>query len=153
MNVKAAFLNGKLHEEVNMGQPDGYGDPTYPEKVCRLLKAVYGLKPAPKMWYAKIDGFFKSQGSDSINRDACLHLRMDDGEIIIVLVYVDDVLLVALSMSAICQIKKALHERLEMKDRDEAKVILGLEIRRERHWSPSSGRRESTRRKCWRSSG
>jgi len=52
MDVKTAFLNRALDEEVYMEQPDGYVDPTYPDKVCRLLQALYGLKQAPKMWYA-----------------------------------------------------------------------------------------------------
>jgi len=49
MDVKTAFLNGDLYEEVYIQQPEGYVDPTYPDKVCRLLSALYGLKQAPKM--------------------------------------------------------------------------------------------------------
>ena len=101
MDVKTAFLNGDLDEEVYMEQPDGYVDPTYPDKVCRLLQALYGLKQAPKMWYAELDDFLKTQGFDNIDPDACLYLLMDDGEINIVLVYVDDLLLVASSLAAI----------------------------------------------------
>jgi len=115
-----------------MEQPEGYVDPTYPDKVCRLLQALYGLKQAPKMWYAKLNAFLKSQGFDNIDPDTCLYLRTDDGKIIIVLVYVDDLLLVGSSMEAINKIKKALRNRFEMKDLGEAKVILGLEISRDK---------------------
>jgi len=80
------------------------------------------------MRYAKLGDFLKSQGLANIDPDACLYLLMDASEIIIVLVYVDDLLLVASSLAAIYKIKKALHERSEMKDPGEAKVILGLEI-------------------------
>ena len=73
-----------------------------------------------------------SQGFDSIDPNACLYLLMDDGEIIIVLVYVDDLLLVASSLAAIYKIKDAPHKRFEMKDLGEAKVILRLEIRRDK---------------------
>jgi len=132
MDVKTALLNGDLDEEVYMEQPDGYVDSTHPDKVCRLFRALYGLKQAPKMWYAKLVDFLKSQGFDNIDPDACLYLLMDDGEIIIVLVYVDDLLLVASSLAAIYKIKDALHKRFEMKDLGEAKVILGLEIRRDK---------------------
>ena len=128
MDFKTAFLNGDLDEEVYMEQPDGYVDPTYPDKVCRLLQALSGLKQAPKMWYAKLDDFLKSHVFDNIDPDACLYLLMDEGEVIIVLVYVDDLLLVGSSMKAINKIKKALRKRFEMKDLCEAKVILGLEI-------------------------
>jgi len=113
-------------------EPDGYVDPKYPDKECRLLQALFGLKQAPKLWNAELDDFRKSQGFDNVDPDACLYLLMDDGELIIVLVYVDDLLLVASSLAAIYNIKKALHERSEMKDLGEAKVILGLEIRREK---------------------
>jgi len=132
MAIKTALLNGDLDEEVYMEQPDGYVDPTYPDKVCRLVQALYGLQQAPKMWYAKLDDFLKSQGFENIDPVACLYLIMDDGEIIIVLVYVDDLLLVASSLTAINKIKDARHKRLEMKDLCEAKVILGLEIRRDK---------------------
>jgi len=132
MDVKAAFLNGDLDEEVYVEQRNGYVDPTYPEKGCLLLHLLYGLKQAPKMWYAKLDDFLKFQGFDNIDPDACLYLLIDDGEIIIVLVYVEDLLLVASRLAAICKIKKALHELFEMKDLGEAKVILGIEIRRDR---------------------
>ena len=115
-----------------MEQPDGYVDPTYPDKVSRLLQALYGLKQAPKMWYSKLDDFLKSRGFYNIDPDACLYLLMDDGEIIIVLVYVDDLLLVASSLAVTYKIKDALHQRFEMKDVGEAKVILGLEIRRDK---------------------
>jgi len=132
INFKTAFLNGGLDDEVFIEQPDGYVDPTYPDKVCRFLQALYGLKQVPKMWYAKLDDFLKSQVFDNIDSDACLYLLMDDGEVIIVLVYVDDLLLVASSLAAIYKIKDALHKRFEMKDLGDAKVILGLEIRREK---------------------
>jgi len=132
MDVKTAFLNGDLDEEVYMEQPEGYVDPTHPEKVCQLIQALYGLKQAPKMWNAKLDAFLKSQGFDNIDPDSCLYLQMDDGEIIIVLVYVDDLLLVGSSMEALNKIKKALRKRFEMKDLGEAKVILGLEISRDK---------------------
>jgi len=130
MDVNTAFLNGDLDKEVSMEQPDGYVDPTYPEKVCRLLQALYGLRQAPKMWYAKLDALLKSLGFDKIDLDACVYLLLDDGEIIIVLVYVDDLVLVASSLAAILKIKDALHKRFEMKDLSEAKVILGLDMRR-----------------------
>jgi len=129
MDVKKAFLNGDHDEEVYMEQPDGYVDLTYPGEVFRALQALYGLEQAPKMWNAKLEDLLKSRGFDNIDWDACLFLLMDDGEIIIVLVYVEDLLLVASSLAAIYNIQDALHKRFEMKDLGEAKVILGLEIR------------------------
>jgi len=84
------------------------------------------------MCYAKLDDSLKSQRFVNIVPDECLYLLMNNGEIIIVLVYVDDLLLVASSLAVIFNIKDALHKRFEMKDLGEAKEILWLEMRREK---------------------
>ncbi|KAH9313866.1 hypothetical protein KI387_022493, partial [Taxus chinensis] len=66
MDVKSAFLNRDLQEEVYMTQPEGYVVPGQEAKVCRLKKSLYGLKQAPRAWYIKIDehlvqhGFFRN---------------------------------------------------------------------------------------------
>nr|GEX61747.1 Gag-Pol polyprotein [Tanacetum cinerariifolium] len=62
MDVKAAFLNGPLKEEVYVAQPKGFVDPNHPEKVSRLRKALYGLKQAPKAWYDELSKFLTSKG-------------------------------------------------------------------------------------------
>nr|GEZ30597.1 hypothetical protein [Tanacetum cinerariifolium] len=62
MDVKTAFLNGPLKEEVYVAQPDGFVDPDHPEKVYRLRKALYGLKQAPKAWYDELLKFLTSKG-------------------------------------------------------------------------------------------
>nr|GEY56338.1 Gag-Pol polyprotein [Tanacetum cinerariifolium] len=61
MDVKTAFLNGPLKEEVYVAQPDGFVDPDHPEKVYRLRKALYGLKQAPKAWYDELSKFLTSK--------------------------------------------------------------------------------------------
>nr|GEU83967.1 hypothetical protein [Tanacetum cinerariifolium] len=62
MDVKTAFLNGPLKEEVYVAQPDGFVDPDHPEKVYRIRKALYGLKQAPKAWYDELSKFLTSKG-------------------------------------------------------------------------------------------
>ncbi|GJZ76678.1 retrovirus-related pol polyprotein from transposon TNT 1-94 [Tanacetum coccineum] len=62
MDVKTAFLNGILREEVYVSQPDGFVDPNKPNHVCRLMKALYGLKQAPRAWYDLLSSFLLSQG-------------------------------------------------------------------------------------------
>ncbi|GKA56566.1 retrovirus-related pol polyprotein from transposon TNT 1-94 [Tanacetum coccineum] len=62
MDVKMAFLNGPLKEEVYVAQPDGFVDPDHPEKVYRLRKALYGLKQAPRAWYDELLNFLMSKG-------------------------------------------------------------------------------------------
>nr|GFA88270.1 hypothetical protein [Tanacetum cinerariifolium] len=62
MDVKTAFLNGPLKEEVYVAQPEGFVDPDHPEKVYRLRKALYGLKQAPRAWYDELSKFLTSKG-------------------------------------------------------------------------------------------
>nr|GEV60618.1 Gag-Pol polyprotein [Tanacetum cinerariifolium] len=62
MDVKMAFLNGPLKEEVYVAQPDSFVDPDHPEKVYHLKKALYGLKQAPMVWYDKLSKFLTSKG-------------------------------------------------------------------------------------------
>ncbi|GJW99404.1 retrovirus-related pol polyprotein from transposon TNT 1-94 [Tanacetum coccineum] len=62
MDVKMAFLNGPLKEEVYVAQPDGFVDPDHPEKVYRLRKALYGLKQDPRAWYDELSKFLISKG-------------------------------------------------------------------------------------------
>jgi len=60
MDFKTNFLHGDLDKEVYMEQPEGYLDPAYTDKVCRVLQALYGLNKAPKMWYSKLYVFRES---------------------------------------------------------------------------------------------
>ena len=60
INVKSAFLNGELKEEVYLEQPEGFVQKGKEHLVCRLKKALYGLKQAPRSWYEKIDSFFST---------------------------------------------------------------------------------------------
>ncbi|GKG10483.1 retrovirus-related pol polyprotein from transposon TNT 1-94, partial [Tanacetum coccineum] len=62
MDVKMAYLNGPLKEEVYVAQPDGFVDPDHPEKVYCLRKALYGLKQAPRAWYDELSNFLMSKG-------------------------------------------------------------------------------------------
>nr|GFA35619.1 retrovirus-related Pol polyprotein from transposon TNT 1-94 [Tanacetum cinerariifolium] len=76
MDVKTAFLNGPLKEEVYVNQPDGFVDPHHPNKVCRLKKALYGLKQAPRAWYDKLSNFLVSKGfSKDSDYAGCLDSR------------------------------------------------------------------------------
>ncbi|GKC69865.1 retrovirus-related pol polyprotein from transposon TNT 1-94 [Tanacetum coccineum] len=70
MDVKTAFLNGPLKEEVYVVQPDGFIDPNHPEKVYRIRKALYGLKQAPRAWYDELSNFLMSKGFTKAFSDA-----------------------------------------------------------------------------------
>nr|GEW48356.1 hypothetical protein [Tanacetum cinerariifolium] len=76
MDVKMAFLNGPLKEEVYVAQPDGFVDPDHPKKVYRLRKALYGLKQAPRAWYDKLSKFLTSKGfTKDADHAGCINSR------------------------------------------------------------------------------
>nr|GEX90759.1 putative RNA-directed DNA polymerase [Tanacetum cinerariifolium] len=69
MDVKTAFLNGPLKEEVYVAQPDGFVEPDHPEKGYRLRKSLYGLKQAPRAWYDELSKFLTSKGFTEGSKD------------------------------------------------------------------------------------
>ncbi|GJR20102.1 retrovirus-related pol polyprotein from transposon TNT 1-94 [Tanacetum coccineum] len=92
MDVKTAFLNGPLKEEVYVAQPDGFVDPDHPEKVYRLRKALYGLKQAPRAWYDELSKFLMSKGFTKGTIDPTLFTIRYGEDILLVQIYVDDII-------------------------------------------------------------
>ena len=79
MDVKTAFLNGELEEEIYMTQPDGFVVKGQEDKVCKLLKLLYGLKHAPKQWHEKFDSTLISAGFSVNEADRCVYYRYGGG--------------------------------------------------------------------------
>ena len=73
--MKFSFLNGDLEEEVYMGQPEGFSLTNKEDYVCRLKKALYGLKKAPRAWYSRVDKYLKKQGFKRGGVDNNLYIR------------------------------------------------------------------------------
>ncbi|GJV97773.1 putative ribonuclease H-like domain-containing protein [Tanacetum coccineum] len=92
MDVKSAFLYGKIDEEVYVSQPPAFLDPKYPEKVYKVVKALYGLHQAPRAWYATLSTFLLKNGYRKGKIDKTLFLKKDKHDIILVQVYVDDII-------------------------------------------------------------
>ncbi|GJV61195.1 putative ribonuclease H-like domain-containing protein [Tanacetum coccineum] len=92
MDVKSAFLYGKIDEEVYVSQPPGFLDPKYPQKVYKVVKALYGLHQAPRAWYATLSTFLLKNGYRRGTIDKTLFLKKDKHDIILVQVYVDDII-------------------------------------------------------------
>ena len=91
MDVKFAILNGKLEEEVYIEQPEGFLLSRNKDYVCKLKKALYGLKQAPRAWFSRLDSYLKKQGFKRVTKSN-LYLKINDKNMIIVVVYVDDVI-------------------------------------------------------------
>jgi transposase InsO family protein len=133
MDVKTAFLNGDLDEDIYMQQPDGYrAAGSQASLVCKLNKSLYGLKQAGRAWNKKMDAALIELGLRPTHSDSCVYVMRQDDTVMFLLVYVDDLLLVTNHMGQLKSIKAALHSRFEMKDMGEAEFILGVQIRRDR---------------------
>ena len=92
MEVKPAFLNGKLEEEVYIEQPEGFLLSENNDYVCKLKNSLYGLKQAPIAWFSRLDSYLKQQGFKRGATETNLYLKIKDKNMIIVVVYVDDII-------------------------------------------------------------
>ena len=92
MDVKTAFLNGLLKEDVYMAQPKGFIDPHFLNHVLYLKKVLYGLKQAPRAWYDRLTQYFMAYGFTRVKADQILFIKREDGKLTIAQVYVDDII-------------------------------------------------------------
>ncbi|GKF80782.1 putative ribonuclease H-like domain-containing protein [Tanacetum coccineum] len=92
MDVKSAFLYGRIDEEVYVTQPKGFVDPQHPKKVYKVVKSLYGLHQAPRAWYATLSTFLLKHGYRKGTIDKTLFLKKHKRDIILVKVYVDDII-------------------------------------------------------------
>jgi transposase InsO family protein len=133
LDVKTAFLHGELEEEIYMQQPEGFETKGKENLVCRLRKSLYGLKQAPRQWYKKFESFMLEHGFHKTQADHCVFVkRYDEGDFLILLLYVDDMLVVGQNAKKIASLKKELSKVFAMKDLGPAKQMLGMHIVRDR---------------------
>ncbi|KAL5838732.1 hypothetical protein ACOSQ3_015901 [Xanthoceras sorbifolium] len=133
LDVKTAFLHGDLDEEIYMEQREGFQVKGKEKLVCRLKKSLYGLKQAPRQWYKKFDSFMEKNEYNRTTADHCVFIKkFSDGDFIILLLYVDDMLIVDQDIGKINRLKKELSKSFAMKDLRPAKQILGMTITRNR---------------------
>jgi hypothetical protein len=92
MDVKSALLNGVIQEEVYVRQPLGFESPRYPDRVYKLLKALYRLKQAPQAWYARLKTFLLEHGYVMESVDKILFTLNHDTDFLLVQIYVDDII-------------------------------------------------------------
>jgi hypothetical protein len=105
--VKSGFLNGELKEEVYLVQLEGFVKQGQEHLVCKLKKALYGLKHAPRSWYDKIDNFFLQKGFVKSKNDPNLYIKKDEKEhIVLISLYVDDLIIIGNASKIIDEIKK-----------------------------------------------
>ena len=127
MDVKTAFLNEVIEEEVYIEQPEGFETHEKKSHVCRLNKALYGLKQAPRAWNGQIDGYLQKMGFVKSDVHPNLYYLVVESEPLILVLYVDDLFLTG-SSRLIEDCKKNLATEFDMKDLGRMHYFLGLEV-------------------------
>jgi hypothetical protein len=132
MDVKTAFLNDELEEEIYIDHPDGFVAKGHEGKVCKLLKSLYDLKQASKQWHEKFDKTLTSASFAVNEADKCVYYRYGGGNDVILCLYMDDILIFRNNIEVIKEVKEFLSNNFEMKDLGKTDVILNIKLLREK---------------------
>nr|GEY82800.1 retrovirus-related Pol polyprotein from transposon TNT 1-94 [Tanacetum cinerariifolium] len=128
MDMKTAFLNGNLREEVYVSQPDGFVDQDNHNHVNKLNKALYGLKQAPRAWYNLLSSFLISQDFSKGSVDSTLFIHRNGNDLLLVQIYIDDIIFVA-STPELCDLfANLMCSKFKMSMMDKISFFLGLQI-------------------------
>jgi hypothetical protein len=127
MDVKSAFLNGELAEEVYVSQPPGFTAAGHEEKVLRLHKALYGLRQAPRAWNVKLDASLHELGFTRSKCEHGLYLRGTQASRLVVGVYVDDLIITGEMNTEIDSFKQEMKRLFKMSDLGHLSYYLGKE--------------------------
>lgn len=130
LDVKNAFLHGTLNEDIFMQQPPGMFDPNFPNHVCKLLKAIYGLRQASRTWFDRFSTFLIKHGFFCSLADPSLFILHSSLGTLILLLYVDDMLLTGSNSTLLDGFIKLLQSEFAMKDLGPVHHFLGIEIQR-----------------------
>ncbi|GJX04240.1 putative ribonuclease H-like domain-containing protein [Tanacetum coccineum] len=129
MDVKSAFLYGKIEEEVYVCQPPGFEDPNFPDRVYKVEKALYRLHQAPRAWYETLLTYMLDNGFQRGKIDKTLFIRRDTGDIMLVQVYVDDIIFGSRKKSLCTEFEKMMHKKFQMSSIGELTFFLGLQVK------------------------
>ncbi|GJZ62896.1 putative ribonuclease H-like domain-containing protein, partial [Tanacetum coccineum] len=128
MDVKSAFLYGRIDEEVYVTQPKGFVDLQHPKKVYKVVKALYGLHQAPRAWYATLSTFLLKHGYRRGTIDKTLFLKKHKRDIILVQVYVDDIIFGSTKKAWCDEFEALMKGEFEMSAMGELTFFLGLQV-------------------------
>jgi len=143
LDVKSAFLNGELEEEVYVSQPPGFEIKGKEDYVYKLDKALYGVKQAPRAWNKKIDRFLIQQGFTKCVNGHGIYCRNTTNKLIICL-YADDMIINGSNEAEMQDFKKSMMNQFEMSDLGNLTYFLGIEFEMDSDWSGDKDDRKST---------
>nr|KYP39031.1 Retrovirus-related Pol polyprotein from transposon TNT 1-94 [Cajanus cajan] len=126
LDVKSAFLNGILEEEIYVEQPPGFVRKGHEGKVLRLTKALYGLKQAPRAWYSKIDQYFTDHGFRRSKSEPTLYIKTQGQHTLLLSLYVDDLIYTGTNTNMMMEFKEDMMKTFEMTDLGLMSYFLGI---------------------------
>jgi hypothetical protein len=136
VDFTSTYLNGEIEEEVFMEVPSEFYDILSEKesrkfrgnKVCLIRKALYALKQSGRQWYKKLDEKLKQQKLKPLNSDPCVYINKEDGNIVIVVIYVDDLMVASDNLRKLQRLKSELSKSFEMKDLGPLSFCLDIEF-------------------------
>jgi hypothetical protein len=129
MDVKSAFLNGPIKEEVYVKQPPGFEDSEYPNHVYKLSKALYRLKQAPRAWYECLRDFLITKGFKVRKVDPTLFTKSVAKDLFVCQIYFDDIIFGSTNKSTCEEFSRIMIQKFEMSMMEELKYFLGFQIK------------------------
>ncbi|GJS73152.1 putative ribonuclease H-like domain-containing protein [Tanacetum coccineum] len=132
MDVKSAFLYGQIEEEVYVCQPPGFEDPDHPDKVYKVVKALYGLHQAPRAWYDTLATYLLSDGFQRGQIDQTFFIKRQKGHILLVQIYVDDIIFGSTKKELCDEFEKLMKDKFHMSSMGELTFFLGLQVQQKK---------------------
>lgn len=133
LDVKSAYLHGQLQEEIYMQQPKGFTVRGKEHLVCRLHRCLYGLKQGAKVWNDTISAILGELGFEQGRSDACLFTKkLESGELVYVLIYVDDMIVASVSEAEVDKVEKLLKKRISLSSLGEVSHFLGIRVTKDK---------------------
>jgi hypothetical protein len=129
MNVKSAFLNGVIQEEVYIREPPGFKNRKYSNRVYKLSEALYGLKQAPRAWYAILKTFLLDHGHVMGSVDKTLFTLKHGNDFLLVQIYVDDIIFGGSSHVLVSSFQEMMEKEFQMSMMRELIFFLGIQVK------------------------
>ena len=131
MDVISAYVQGELHDEIYMEQPEMFVDLRNEDKVCKLLRPLHGLKQSGREWYRKLDDFILTIGGKRTPADPCVYVIGEGEDRVILVIYVDDLIFASKNIKQIQSVKSLISSTFKMTDLGPISSILGINVERE----------------------
>jgi hypothetical protein len=129
MDVKSAFLNRPIKEEVYVEQPPGFEDDRYPDHVYKLSKALYGLKQAPRAWYECLRDFLIANAFKVGKADPTLFTKTCDGDLFVCQIYINDIIFGSTNQKSCEEFSRVMMQKFEMLMMGELNYFLGFQVK------------------------